>query len=284
MSSNVRTALLTACKTFMQPVARYLLSNGIGFKEFSEIPKAAFVQVATEDYGIRGRRTNVSRTAVLTGLTRKEVKRVRDEILAGTDIDSPELGRQAQLLDVWNHDPDFIGEDGTPRELDMEGPGGFRELSRRAGGDVPPGAILTELKNSGAVEESPEGTYRCLKRHFNPAGIDPYTAIRYGEVMRDLATTLWFNSVHTDETARHYEYRVWNDHVPKDEVARFHSLVRQQGKELLEFLDDWLADRQVDTDDQNGEFYRCGLGLYFFESDGLSKSRSQQRKRLGRSN
>lgn len=283
MSSNVRTALLTACKTFMQPIARYLLSNGIGFREFSEISKVAFVQVATEDYGIRGRNTNVSRTAVLTGLTRKEVKRVRDKIRAGTDIDSPELGRQAQLLDVWHHDPDFISEDGTPRELTMDGPSGFRELSRRAGGDVPPGAILTELKNSDAVEESAEGTYRCLKRHFNPAGIDSYTAIRYGEVLRDLATTLCFNSVQTDETARHYEYRVWNDHVPEDEVASFHDLVRQRGTEVLEFLDDWLASRQANTNDQDGEFGRCGLGLYYFQSDNLSKSRSQHRTRQCRS-
>lgn len=260
-------ALLTACKMFMQPVARYLLSNGIGFKEFSEVSKAAFVRVATEEYGIRGRQTNVSRTAVLTGLTRKEVKRVRDQIRLGTDIESPTLGRQAQILDIWHHDQEFVGADGSPRELTMEGAGGFRELSRRAGGDVPPGAVLTELKNAGAVEESSEGRYRCLKRYFNPAGIDFYTAIRYGEVMRDLATTLHFNSTHADESERRYEYRVWNDHTPTQELANFHKLVRQRGTDLLEFLDDWLAGRQADAQNQRTVSGRCGLGLYYFESD-----------------
>ena len=62
----------------MPSICRLLLRHEIGFREFSDLAKAAFVQVATEDYGIRGRPTNISRVAVMTGLTRKEVKRLRD--------------------------------------------------------------------------------------------------------------------------------------------------------------------------------------------------------------
>lgn len=265
MASEVRQSLLAACQTFMEPVARYLLRNGIGFKEFSEAAKLAFVKVASTDYGIRKRQTNISRTAVLTGLTRKEVKRIRDLLAEGQTIASPQPGRPAQVLDIWHHDEDFLQDDGKPRDLPFEGEFGFRSLARRAGGDVPPGALLTELKNAGAVTEVSENVFRCLKRHFNPSGIDPYMAARYGEVMRDLAATLLFNAAAEGEEDRRFEYRVWNDRLSNKFVKRFESLVRDHGSNMLEFLDDWLATHQESDDADVTSYRRCGLGLYYFQ-------------------
>lgn len=277
MSSTVRDTLLGACQNFMKPIARFLLRNGIGYREFSEVAKSAFVQVATDDYGVRGRPTNVSRTAVMTGLTRKEVKRIREKLSDDDKTAQPRLGRPAQLLELWHHDDDFIGQDGLPRILKMEGPDGFRNLVRRCGGDVPPGAILTELKNAGAVEESSDGKLRCVKRHFNPAGIDPYMAARYGQVLADLATTLYFNSVHPNEGDRRFEYRVWNDKVDIRHVGRFQTLIREHGTNLLEFLDDWLAAHQKSGSVDEGKDVRCGLGIYYF-SDESAKARRTSRK------
>ncbi len=267
MTTTVRETLLGACHAFMQPIARFLLRNGIGYREFSEVAKTAFVRVATDDYGVRGRPTNISRTAVMTGLTRKEVTRIRRQDADNKEKTHPRLGRPAQLLELWHHDDDFMGEDGLPRVLSMEEPLGFRDLVKRCGGDVPPGAILTELKNAGAVKEVSEGMFQCVKRYFNPSGIDPYMANRYGEVMHDLAATLHFNSVHPDESARKFEYRVWNDQVDMRHLAKFHSLVRDHGTNLLEFLDDWLASHQAKGEDGKSKTVRCGLGIYFFSDE-----------------
>ena len=62
----------------MRPIASLLMRCGMTWKEFAELCKTVFVEVASEEYGIRGRKTNVSRTAILTGMSRKEVKRLRD--------------------------------------------------------------------------------------------------------------------------------------------------------------------------------------------------------------
>lgn len=261
----------------MKPIARFLLRNGIGYREFSEVAKSAFVQVATDDYGVRGRPTNVSRTAVMTGLTRKEVKRIREKFSEDIEAAQPRLGRPAQLLELWHHDDDYVGDDGRPRILEMDGPAGFRNLVRRCGGDVPPGAILTELKNAAAVEESSDGKLRCVKRHFNPAGIDQYMADRYGQVLADLATTLYFNSMHPEEVDRRFEYRVWNDKVDSRYVQKFQALIREHGTNLLEFLDDWLAAHQKAGSVDDGKDVRCGLGIYYF-SDGIPKAKRLSRK------
>lgn len=264
----VRHAIVTACRYMMQPIARFLMKNGVTFKEFSEVAKAAFVEVATKEYGIRNRPTNVSRTAVLTGLTRKEVKRIRDVLVRNDGALTPEQGRPAQLLTLWFSSPQFLTEDGTPRELDFEGENGFRDLCRLAGGDVPPGALLTELKRAGAIDEKDDGKIRALKRHFNPAGTDEYQARRFGECLHDLADTVEHNLSASGDSKRRFESRVWNDSVPSQFASRFEAIARDQGKTLLEMLDDWLTAHQSDdTDAEDLSLHRCGVGIYFFDSE-----------------
>ncbi|MDH3905625.1 MAG: DUF6502 family protein, partial [Gammaproteobacteria bacterium] len=73
MRDDIQRQILGAFLVVLKPIARILLRFGIGFREFSEIAKTAFVDVASSDFGLRGRPTNISRVAVMTGLTRKEV-------------------------------------------------------------------------------------------------------------------------------------------------------------------------------------------------------------------
>ena len=267
MSSQVRNALLSACRHFMIPIARFLIQNGVTFKEFSTMAKMAFVEVASDEYGIRGRKTNVSRTAVLTGLTRKEVKRVRDELEGRVEeVDVANLNRPAQVLSVWHEDPRFLDSNGKPRVLAMEGQGQFRDLLRTVGGDVPPGAMLTELLRAGCVEATSDDEFRCLKRQFNPAGLNEFQASRFGECLHDLADTMQFNlggDLNSD-TRRRFEYRVWNDRIPSRRVERFEAIVRESGSEMLEEFDKWLAENQVESGETAKNALRCGVGIYFF--------------------
>ena len=230
--------------------------------------KLAFVEVASDDYGIRGRPTNVSRTAVLTGLTRKEVKRVRDEMkVVSSSVDAASLNRPAEILTIWNEDARFLNSDGSPRILSMEGQGQFRDLLRVVGGDVPPGAMLTELVRAECVAEVSEDKFKCLKRDFNPSGIDVFQATRFGECLHDLADTLQFNLAMGEEgqPQRRFEYRVWNDRIPRKLVRGFEKLTRKTGYEALKDYDKWLAGNQVPPGTADKNLARCGVGIYFFE-------------------
>lgn len=66
MSSPVQKKILDALLMTLRPLARALLRSGIGYREFSDMAKVAFVNVAADDYGLRGRATNTSRIAVIT--------------------------------------------------------------------------------------------------------------------------------------------------------------------------------------------------------------------------
>ncbi|MBT8088565.1 MAG: hypothetical protein KJO46_11040, partial [Gammaproteobacteria bacterium] len=70
MSDNENNTLNKALLSILTPLARLCLRYGRGYREFQDLAKAAFVKVASEDYGVHGRPTNASRIAAMTGLTR----------------------------------------------------------------------------------------------------------------------------------------------------------------------------------------------------------------------
>ena len=77
MDGDLHSVLLASARLLLRPIVRVLLRGGVPFREFSEVAKFTYVEIATNEFGIRGRPTNVSRTAILTGLNRRDVARIR---------------------------------------------------------------------------------------------------------------------------------------------------------------------------------------------------------------
>ena len=73
-SANLRGGLLSAFRKLLRPLVRILIRHGIAYAEFGEVVKSVYVDCAVEDFALPGRKTSGSRVAILTGLTRKEVK------------------------------------------------------------------------------------------------------------------------------------------------------------------------------------------------------------------
>lgn len=161
--------MLDAFLLVMRPIVRILLRYGIGYREFVEVAKTAYVGVASSDFGLRGRPTNISRVAVMTGLTRKEVKRVRDKIASGDNSISVKTTPLADVLHHWHAQPEYTDSSGRPRKLHFSGvEHSFADLVKAYGGDVPPGAMRTEMKRVGVIEEDEAGSLRVVTRILRP--------------------------------------------------------------------------------------------------------------------
>ncbi len=107
MSDKMKQRVLDAFLLVMRPIVRILLRYGIGYREFAEIAKTAFVDIASSDFGIRGRPTNISRVAVMTGLTRKETRRIRDRIAKGESTIQVKTTPFSEVLHQWHAQPEF---------------------------------------------------------------------------------------------------------------------------------------------------------------------------------
>ena len=271
MSSSIKAVALKACRHFMVPIARFLLNVGVGYREFAEISKLAFVQVASDEFGIRGRKTNMSRVSIMTGLNRKEIKKLRDRLKNEDWTIDPQLSKPVAVLMKWFTDPAYLGPRGAPIWLPFESSGGrrsFTGLVKEVGGDVPPGAMLRELERAGCVKETKPDVWKAVKRQYSPGGVDLFQVQRFGECLHDLADTIGTNYLErTEPSERLFEFRAWADTVDPDSAEALRKLVASRGNEYLEAVDNWLAGHQPSASDAyDTDLMRCGVGVYYFES------------------
>jgi len=264
MDNNKHT-ILSAFRLIFRPVARILLLAGVTWKEIVEVAKATYVEVASAEFGIRGRPTNVSRVAILTGFTRKEVARLR-EVLAGEDstvIDK--MNHATRVLSGWYNDADFLGEQGAPLALSADGDGAsFERLCRRYASDVPATTMLKELKHVGAVLETSAGDLIVQTRYYMPLQMDPVQILSSGSVLQDLGNTVAHNLFRTEHEAARFERRATNTSVAPSAVPQFQAYLEDEGQAFLERVDAWLTKHEL-HEANTGDGIRLGLGVYWIE-------------------
>ena len=261
---DLKTTTLSALRLLLRPIVRILLRAGVNWKEFAEVGKATFVEIASEDFGIRGRPTNISRVAILTGFTRREVKRLRD-LLASEDAASFErMNYATRGLTGWYTDPDFTSVDGQPRPLAVSGTNpSFETLCARYSGDVPSTTMLKELRHVGAVVEE-KGRLVAKTRYYMPVLMDPQQIVRSGSVIEDIGNTVAYNLHRGPTDPSRFERRATNTHIPAAVVPEFRNYIEQEGQAFLERVDSWLTERESqEAGDENG--VRLGLGAYWIE-------------------
>ena len=269
MPTTNKRKLLVAVLRAMAPLARLMLRNGVGYKEFSSICKQAFVEVATSDYGIRGRPTNISRVAVMTGLTRKEVKKIREAVGENIEALSSRLSPQAEILHYWHSDPMYLEDNGLPRELEFDGGGiTFSKLSRAYAGDIPPGAMRTELKRVGAITETKDGRLRVNRRDFVPAGHDERLIEGLSSSVSNLISTVAFNSDEANTYETRFEKCVYNARIGKHNLDAVREELHKRLMAIAIDLDDYMAAFEVNAGDSAETCdSEIGVGIFYFEKE-----------------
>lgn len=264
MATASKTQVLEASRRWLNPVVHVLLKCGVTYKEFAEAARGAYVDVASRKFGRRGRPTNVSRVALLTGLARREVRRQR-EALENRDHESTGLVTKGSLaLSAWHQLAPFADAQGRPRPLSFDGASpSFTELARHVGAsDVAPATLLKELKSAGAVEELADGRLRALARNFIPHSLDATLIRLWGSVLGDIANTYEHNLLRAPATVTRFERAAVNGRIDPDAVPAFREFLEREGQAFLERADAWLTAHQIDDTGDATTGVRLGVGVY----------------------
>lgn len=275
MADSIKLTLLRAYQVLLGPLIRILLRHGISYAEFSEIAKAVYVEVALKDFKVAGRKATRTRVAVMTGLTRKEVKRVIDEAIKDRYEPKSKYSRLGRVLVGWHTDTDFTGPYGLPLELQYEtnnpGEPTFAELVKRHSGDMSPRSILDELIRVGAVKETDAGWYRVLRREYITDAQGRDTFERTGFIVRNFINTVDFNMTKSAPGKGRFERHVFPaDGIRAEDLPRFDAFLRERCQTLLEELDNWLAKLPIPEAGKGNEVLHTGVGVYHYmthESD-----------------
>lgn len=270
MSSDPKHAALAALRLALRPVFRILLRSGVTWQDASDICKATLVEIATAEYGLHGRPTNMSRVAIMTGFGRREVKRLRDLLAAAPPIEPGRLHGATRVLTGWYLDPDFTGETGQPLDLpfgsgtDQPGARSFTGLCRRYGGDLAAVTMCRELARVGALEELPGNKLRALKRYYMPLQMDPDAVVRAGSMLEDLGTTVSFNLGKPAGEPSRFAGRAINTRIRSADARRFREFLEKEGQAFLERVDAWLSRHETPPGDhpQKNRTLRVGAGVY----------------------
>jgi len=263
--SKVHRSLEAAVSKVMRALFRVLLRHSMSYAAFDELARRAYVEVAMNEFGIEGKKPTISRASILSGLTRKEVRRLlslppADEA-AGEG--SERYNRAARVITGWVRDPDFLQDDGLPCVLPLEGPRSFAALVRRHSGDVPVRAVLDELHRVGAVQWQDDQQVRLLARAYVPSASAADKLDILGLDVAQLIATIDHNIAHGAADAR-FQRKVMYDAVAASDVPAFRKFSADYAQSLLERLDRWLQ-RRDDAAADTGVRMRVGVGIYYFE-------------------
>jgi hypothetical protein len=264
VESVEKETIYNACRLLLRPVVSLIMKCGITWKEFADLAKPVFVQVATEQFGIRGRPTNVSRVSILTGISRKEVTRQRKLLAADRKNGSPstKTNDATRLLAGWHQDPAYQGLSGVPLPLVERGPvPSFESLFQSYGGDTPFQTLLKELKAAGSIAAADGGKLVALRRYHMPAAMSEENVRLFGSNLFDHATTLEGN-VTARKDKRRFEGFAADECIRPAAAEEFRHFVDERGQKFLEEVDDWLNRHRVTEKDTDCVPIRLGVGVY----------------------
>ena len=251
---------------------------GMTWREFADVSKSVFVEVAGQDYGIKGRPTNISRVSILTGISRKEVKRQRE--LMNVERKQPEnrTTDATRVLSGWHQDADFLDQDGNPKILPRNGDGAcFETLCRRYAGDIPTITMIKELKRVSAVAEDDDQRLTVLRRYYMPAQFDTQWVVNAGSIYEDLGVNINFNLAADPDGPSRFLGRASDDDIAANAVPEFREFVEEHGQPFIEMVDDWLTEHRSNGSD-DGKRVRLGIGMFLIQGNDTGKDSPGQKQ------
>lgn len=265
-SQAIKDKVIQACHSLVIPVARFLLRSGIGYREFASVSRVAFVQVASEEFGIRGRPTNASRIAAMTGIPRKEVARIRETSDKFREDAKKELSPLSDVLQRWHASERYTDQDGIPIPLPIEGQNGsFTELVRDCAGDVPVSAVRAELVRCGAITIDEWGQVRVRRREVVPDSFDTKLISSISFSLSALAQTIAHNCDPTRKGPGRIERYVQSDELSPETRRALRPLIRERVERFSREIDTLVAEYSSPSSHRADEGFRIGVGVFYAE-------------------
>lgn len=266
---SIKTILSRAVIRMLNPIVRLLLRYEVSHSEFTELSRKSYVDVAFKHYSLPDRKPSNSRVSVITGLSRKEVVRLKD-----LEVDEPPktkgpINRATRVIGGWLSNEKFLDEEGEPRILPLRGEeNSFDDLAAQYSGGITSRAILDELIRVGAVEKIGKDAVKLNHLGYVPQNNEEEMIELLSAHMADLLSTLLYNLTRRDKPARFQREVVYKD-VPLSLLEEFQKLNHDKSMALLRELNQWLSEniKERKAQNRNEPCVRAGVGIYFFKNE-----------------
>jgi hypothetical protein len=267
MEADLKRTIYFSIARLLHPLVKILLRYNIPYGTFCELAKWVYVDVASSEFVIQGRKQTDSRIATITGLSRKEVRRLRG-LNPYDESGSPErYNRAVRVIGGWRKDKIFLDSKGLPRELPFEDAGtSFSSLVKSYSGDIPPRAILDEMLRAGVVELKRE-KIKLLSKGYIVKKEESEKIQILGEDVSELISTINRN-LDSEANGAFFQRKVSYDNIPEEALIKLRKLLSDKGEDFTDSVDKIISRYDRDANPavkEKGERRKAGLGIFYFE-------------------
>ena len=247
----------------LRPLVRLLVARGITFPALTDLLRELYVNVAEYDFALTGKEQTDSRVSLLTGIHRKEVRRLRG---AGAPVSAVPavVSRTSRIIARWIADPAFTDPQGQPLKLPRTAEGGapsFESLVAGVTRDLRPRAVLDEWLDRGLAFTDPQDRIVLAEAAYVPRGdgAEGPQLYYFGRNLHDHIAAAVANIV--GDAPRFLERAVHYDGLSEDLAIRLEERAREIAMEALQ-----QANREAHAACQTdpGGDHRWNFGLYIY--------------------
>lgn len=260
--------LISALQHMLRPLVRLLLANGVGYSTMVETLKSVFVRVAEEEFRIAGKAQTDSRISLLTGVHRKDVKRLRNGSAAPLR-QSEHASLSAQLFALWTGTPGYLDVSGQPKPLPRlagkaDGPS-FESLVVSVSKDIRPRAVLDEWLRIGAAELDLDDCVRLNTEAFIPKKGIEEKLYYFGHNMHDHMAAVTHNL--TGGTPPFLDRCAYYGQLSEASVADLAAAAQKAGMQALQGVNRSAMELKAADSGKPDARHRMTFGIYFYSAE-----------------
>jgi hypothetical protein len=280
--------LLATTQRALWPLVKLLVHRGIAYPTLTEALKSAFIRVALQEFPLQGKRDTDSRISLLTGIHRRDVKRLRDAMRTPPALDGgrdagsavgrsaaaaptqTEISLAARVVAIWTGSPDYLDVDGEPKPLPrlarQGGDRSFESLVRAVSKDIRPRALLDEWLRRDAVALDDEDRV-CLNLDAFMAHKDlDQKAFYFGQNIHDHLAAIAHNLTDTEHPFP--EQCVFHTGLSTESIAELSQLARGEAARALQLVERRALELKARDAGNLEARGRVNFGMYFYSATG----------------
>jgi len=257
--------LIRAVRHVLRPLVRLLLAKGLTYPWLADQLKGIFVDASHRHFRLEGKRQTDSRVSLLTGVHRKDVRRLRDDSSDREPLKPRAVSLGAQLVARWVSTPEYLDEDGQPRPLarlaSVGGNLSFDALVASVSKDIRARAVLDEWQRLGVATVDADDRVVLNTDAFIPARGFDEKVFCFEQNVHDHLSTAVDNVL--DRDPPRLERSVHYDTLTSASVVELERLAKRLGMQALTAMNRRAAELAARDADKSDAVDRVNFGVYF---------------------
>jgi Family of unknown function (DUF6502) len=272
------SALVAALRRLLQPLVRLLTAQGITYPMLADLLKQVYVEVAVRDFRLEGEAPTDSRVTLLTGVHRKDVKRLRTPGEPQPEAMPEMVALGSQLAAVWTTRRDLRDRKGRPRPLprlaSQGGARSFEGLVASISKDIRARPLLDEWLRLGVVKIDEQDRVVLRSAAFVPSRGFDEKAFYFGHNLHDHIAAAGHNV--QGEGPPFLERSVHYEGLDAASVAGIKELAERAGMEAVQSVYRESKERETRDRKSASPKQRLTFGIYFYSEPSTPKAKKDE--------